>query len=65
VGMSTVSEVIAARHGGTRVLGISVISNRANLDGSHPADHQEVLQATHRAVPNLTRLLESILRSRI
>jgi purine-nucleoside phosphorylase len=63
VGMSTVSEVIAARHGGTRVLGISVISNRANLDGSHPADHEEVLRATQTAVPKLGRLLESILRS--
>jgi purine-nucleoside phosphorylase len=63
VGMSTVSEVIAARHGGMRVLGISVISNRANLDGSYPADHEEVLQATQKAVPKLTRLLESILRA--
>jgi len=63
VGMSTVSEVIAARHGGTRVLGISVISNRANLDVSHPADHEEVLRATQTAVPKLGRLLESILRS--
>ena len=62
VGMSTVSEVIAARHGGTRVLGISVISNRANLDGSYPADHEEVLQATQMAVPKLIRLIESILR---
>jgi purine-nucleoside phosphorylase len=63
VGMSTVSEVIAARHGGTRVLGISVISNRANLDGSNPADHEEVLRATQTAVPKLTRLLDSILRN--
>ncbi len=62
VGMSTVSEVIAARHGGARVLGISVISNRANLDGSHPPDHEEVLRATQTAVPKLARLLESLLR---
>ncbi len=62
VGMSTVSEVIAARHGGSRVLGISVISNRANLDGSHPPDHEEVLRATQTAIPRLTRLLDSILR---
>ncbi|MBN1437820.1 MAG: purine-nucleoside phosphorylase [Anaerolineales bacterium] len=62
VGMSTVSEVVAARHGGLRVLGISVIGNRANLDGSHPAEHEEVLTATSRAVPRLIRLLESVLR---
>jgi purine-nucleoside phosphorylase len=63
VGMSTVSEVTVARHGGMRVLGISVISNRPNLDGSQPADHEEVLRATRTAVPKLIRLLESILRS--
>jgi purine-nucleoside phosphorylase len=61
VGMSTVSEVIAARHGGMRVLGISVISNRANLDGSHPPDHEEVLRATQRAVPKLALLLNALL----
>ena len=33
VGMSTVQEVIIARHGGMRVLGLSGISNKANLDG--------------------------------
>jgi purine-nucleoside phosphorylase len=65
VGMSTVSEVITARHGGMRVLGISLISNRANLDGSHPADHEEVLQATQKAVPGMVRLLECILQSMI
>jgi len=36
VGMSTVPEVIVARHGGTRVMGISGISNKANLDGNTP-----------------------------
>jgi purine-nucleoside phosphorylase len=62
VGMSTVSEVIAARHGGMRVLGISVVSNRANLDGSHPPDHDEVLQASRKAVPNLILLIKILLR---
>ncbi len=62
VGMSTVSEVIAARHGGSRVLGISVISNRANLDGSNPPDHEQVLRAAQTAIPRLARLIDSILR---
>ncbi len=43
VGMSTVSEVIVARHGGTRVLGFSGISNKANLDGNTITSHEEVL----------------------
>ncbi len=60
VGMSTVPEVIVARHGGMRVLGISVISNHACVDGSTPASHTEVLAATGRAVPNLNRLLKTL-----
>jgi purine-nucleoside phosphorylase len=63
VGMSTVSEVVAARHGGMRVLGISVISNPANLDGSHPPDHEDVLRAIQLAVPKMALLLDSILHN--
>ncbi len=44
VGMSTVPEVIVARHGGMRVLGISMISNIATPDAG-PANHEEVLAA--------------------
>ena len=62
VGMSTVSEVVVARHGAMRVLGLSVISNSANLDGMHAPDHEEVLLAVRRAVPNLLRLLRAFLR---
>lgn len=44
VGMSTVPEVIVARHGGMRVLGISMISNIATPEAP-PANHEEVLAA--------------------
>lgn len=62
VGMSTVPEVIAARHGGTRVLGISGISNKANLDGNVVTTHEEVLAAGEKIVPNLTTLIRGVLR---
>jgi purine-nucleoside phosphorylase len=62
VGMSTVPEVIAARHAGMSVLGVSVISNRANLDGLHPPDHEEVLRAVDKAVPDMILLISAILR---
>jgi purine-nucleoside phosphorylase len=62
VGMSTVPEVIAARHGGTRVLGISGISNKANLDGNTITTHEEVLEAGLKIVPNLTTLILGVLR---
>ncbi len=63
VGMSTVPEVIVARHGGTRVLGISGISNKANLDGSTITTHEEVLEAGRVIVPKLLTLLRGVLRA--
>lgn len=62
VGMSTVPEVIIARHGGMRVLGISGISNKANLDGSTVTTHEEVLEAGKVLVPKLTKLIHGFLR---
>lgn len=62
VGMSTVPEVIVARHGGTRVLGISGISNKANLDGDTTTSHEEVLEAGKLMVPKLEAILRGVLR---
>lgn len=61
VGMSTVPEVIVARHGKTRVLGISGISNKANLDGSTITTHEEVLAAGKMIVPRLKAILLGVL----
>lgn len=61
VGMSTVPEVIIARHGGMRVLGFSGISNKANLDGSTQTTHQEVLEAGRVIVPKLQALIQGVL----
>lgn len=62
VGMSTVPEVTAARHGGMRVLGISGISNKANLDGNTITTHEEVLQAGRIIVPKLIQILRGVLQ---
>ena len=62
VGMSTVPEVTVARHGGTRVLGISTISNKANLDGMTLTSHAEVLEAGKIVVPRLTALISGVLQ---
>jgi purine-nucleoside phosphorylase len=62
VGMSTVPEATVARHGGLRVLGLSGISNAANLDGSSVTTHAEVLAAGQTLVPKLTALLTGVLR---
>ncbi|HZD58780.1 MAG TPA: purine-nucleoside phosphorylase [Anaerolineales bacterium] len=62
VGMSTVPEVIVAHHAGLRVLGISGISNKANLDGETVTTHEEVLAAGEEIVPKLTTLVRGVLR---
>ncbi|MDW8101757.1 MAG: purine-nucleoside phosphorylase [Anaerolineae bacterium] len=62
VGMSTVPEVIAARHGGMRVLGISGISNVIPIQpGEKGPDHQEVLEAGKKMVPKLQALLRHLI----
>ena len=61
VGMSTVPEVIVARHGKMRVLGLSGISNKANLDGSTVTTHAEVLEAGKIIVPKLKAIILDVL----
>jgi purine-nucleoside phosphorylase len=62
VGMSTVPEVTIARHGGTRVLGLSGMSNKANLDGNTLTTHEEVLAAGQVIAPKLENLVRALLR---
>lgn len=63
VGMSTVPEVIVARHGGLRVLGLSGISNKANLDGSTVTTHQEVIEAGKMITPKMEKIIRGVLKS--
>lgn len=59
VGMSTAPEVVVARHGGMRVLAISLVTNQALPDGS-PANHEEVIAAGNAARPRFGALLQGI-----
>jgi len=61
VGMSTVPEVIAARHAGMRVLGISVVTNFAAGVSEKPLSHEEVLQVTKEKAAELGRLLSNLI----
>jgi purine-nucleoside phosphorylase len=63
VGMSTVPEVIVARHGNMRVLGISGISNKANLDGSAVTTHEEVIEAGKVITPKIETIVRNVLRN--
>jgi purine-nucleoside phosphorylase len=60
VGMSTVQEVIAARHMGVRCLGISVVTNMAAGVLPERIDHESVLEVGEQAVESLTSLLREL-----
>ncbi len=61
VGFSTIQEVIAAIHGGLRVLGLSIITNINNPDEPEPATVEEVLTVAGRTVPQLVELVTRVL----
>ncbi len=57
VGMSTVPEVIVARHMGLPVLGISIITDLGGPDIKFTVSHEEVLQAATKAEPHVRKLV--------
>jgi len=65
VGMSTVHEVLVARHAGMRVMACSGVTNRAidAVDTDLETNHEEVLEASKVIVPRLTAILKGVLKN--
>jgi purine-nucleoside phosphorylase len=61
VGMSTVPEVIIARHGGMRVLGLSIITDQCLPDALEPATVEKIIAMAGRAEPSLTALVSGVI----
>ncbi|UCF21640.1 MAG: purine-nucleoside phosphorylase [Gemmatimonadota bacterium] len=60
VGMSTVPEVIVARHAGMRVLGVSIITDSCLPDALRPASVEEIIRVAGEAEPRLTTLIKEV-----
>ncbi|PZP49777.1 MAG: purine-nucleoside phosphorylase [Pseudopedobacter saltans] len=63
VGMSTVQEVIVARHSGMEVFAISVITDMGIRDTDDEITHEEVLAAAKSAEPKMSNIFKKIAAS--
>jgi purine-nucleoside phosphorylase len=61
VGMSTVHEVIVARHMGLEVLGLSLVTNPAAGVSNQVIDHEDVMEIGRNAEARFTALLTAII----
>ena len=63
VGMSTVPEIIVAKHQGMRCFAISVITDVGHEDKIKKVDLQEILEAASRAEPAMTKIISELIAS--
>jgi purine-nucleoside phosphorylase len=60
VGMSTVPEVIAARHMGLRVLGVTIITDACDPENLEPVELVSIIETAKKAEPSLTTLIKGV-----
>ncbi|MGV8916131.1 MAG: purine-nucleoside phosphorylase [Kaistella sp.] len=63
VGMSTVPEVIVAKHQGMACFGISIITDVGGPDIAYTVSHEEVLQAANKAMPNVIKIVKGLVKN--
>jgi purine-nucleoside phosphorylase len=59
--MSTVPEVIVAKHGGMKVFGMSVVTDLGIRDEMNVITHEEVLEAAHVAAPKMAFIVKELI----
>ncbi|MEC5395045.1 purine-nucleoside phosphorylase [Bergeyella sp. RCAD1439] len=62
VGMSTVPEVIVAKHQGMDCFGLSIITDLGGPDIAFAVSHDEVLQAANKAMPGVIKIVKGVIR---
>lgn len=63
VGMSTVPEVIVARHMGMDVFCVSIITDLGGPEIAFPVSHEEVLNAANKAMPNVITIVKGLVKN--
>ena len=63
VGMSTVPEVIVARHMDFETFGMSVITDMGDEENIEDVNHSEVLKAAQKAEPNVRALIKELIKN--
>lgn len=63
VGMSTVPEVIVAKHQGMDCFGISIITDVGGPEIAFNVSHEEVLAAADKAMPNVIKIVKGLVRN--
>jgi purine-nucleoside phosphorylase len=61
VGMSTVPEVIVARHCGIKVFGMSIITDLGGFEPPVEVSHEEVQKAANSAEPKMTEIMREMI----
>ena len=65
VGMSTVPEVVAARHADMRVMGMSVITNACSPDDLGETTHEEVVAAANEAGNRMQQIVSAVIKQAV
>ncbi|WP_312421525.1 purine-nucleoside phosphorylase [Epilithonimonas sp.] len=63
VGMSTVPEVIVAKHQGMDCFCLSIITDLGGPDISFAVSHEEVLEAANKAMPNVIKIIKGLVKN--